>query len=106
MEEARFDQLADVTLRALVQSLDLLDDVEAELELGVLTIGFPTGAPFVVNSHRAARQIWMAADRTAWHFDPSADGSTWLASKPPHEPLGAALSAALSRRLGREVRLP
>jgi CyaY protein len=105
MEEARFDQLSDVTLRALVDSLDRLDDVEAELELGVLTISFPSGAPFVVNSHRAARQIWMAADRTAWHFDPSDDGARWLASKPPHEPLRDALSAALSRRLGREVKV-
>ena len=107
MDEARFDHLADRTLKALVAALDGIDDIEAELELGVLTISFEDGADFVVNSHRAARQIWMAADRTAWHFDPreQGEGVSWVGSKPPHEELHAALAAALSKRLGRAVEL-
>ena len=108
MDEAHFDLLADRTLKALVTALDGVDDIEAELELGVLTISFDEGPNFVVNSHRAARQIWMAADRTAWHFDPHEHGAavTWDSSKPPREELHAALAAALSRRLKRPVQLP
>lgn len=105
MDEARFDQIADQTLRALLRDLDGVDDLEAELELGVLKISFEKGPDFVVNSHRAARQIWMAADRTAWHFDPQSDGARWVSSKPPHEELHGALAAALSKRLGRAVSL-
>ncbi len=106
IDDARFDQLAERTLGALVSALDLEDGVEAELSMGVLTISFDAGGPpFVVNSHRAARQIWMAADRTAWHFDPDDDGARWLASKPPRDELRDALSAALSRRLARPVTL-
>lgn len=105
MDEARFDLLADRTLRALLTVLDTVDDIEAELELGVLTISFDEGPNYVVNSHRAARQIWMAADRTAWHFDPQDDGARWVSSKPPHEELRDALSAALTRRLKRAVSL-
>jgi CyaY protein len=105
MDEARFDQAADRTLRGLLASLDDLDGVEAELELGVLKISFEEGPDFVVNSHRAARQIWMAADRTAWHFDPSDEGARWVSSKPPHDELHGALSAALSKRLRRPVAL-
>lgn len=105
MDEARFDLLADQRLKSLLKALDELDGVEAELELGVLKISFDDGPDFVVNSHRAARQIWMAAGRTAWHFDPAEDGARWVSSKPPHEELLAALDDALSKKLGRAVAL-
>lgn len=106
MDDARFDDLAGETLGALVAALDRQDGVEAELSMGVLTLSFEAGgAPFVVNSHRAARQIWMAADRQAWHFDPTDDGQRWVASKPPHDELWAALGAALAKRLGRPIAL-
>jgi CyaY protein len=106
MDESLFDQLADQTLHRLLDALDRVDGIEGELSQGVLTIGFDAGgAPFIVNSHRAARQIWMAADRTAWHFDPNEDGSAWTTRKPPEEELFGALSAALSRKLGRTVAL-
>lgn len=106
LDAARFDVVADDTLQALLRALDGVDDLEAELSQGVLTITFEAGGPaYVVNSHRAAGQIWMAADRNAWHFDPDAQGARWTASKPPHEDLWAALEGALARRLGRAVTL-
>lgn len=106
MEDAQFDLIADRTLRSLLAALDKLDDLEAELEQGVLTIQFSKGGmAFVVNSHRAARQIWLAADRNAWHFDPSADGASWLSSKPPQQELRVVLGEALSRRLGQPIAL-
>ena len=105
MDEAQFDRAADITLRSLLRALDDIEGVEAELDQGVLTVSFDQGSGFVVNSHRAARQIWMAADRAAWHFDPSEDGARWTSSKGPREELREALGAALARRLSRPVRL-
>lgn len=105
MDETMFDEVADRELRGLVRVLDTLDGVEAELEMGVLTVSFEAGPAFVINSHRAARQIWMAADRTAWHFDPDATGAAWTSSKAPHEGLRLALEGALTKRLGRTVSL-
>jgi CyaY protein len=103
MDENRFDSLADATLQALLRALDGLDDVEAELSQGVLTVSFESGAPYIVNSHRAARQIWFAADRSAWHFEPDEAGSRWANTRPPHEELWDVLNTSLSRRLGRPV---
>ena len=106
MNDARFDALAERTLLSLVTALDAVDGVEAELSQGVLSISFDAGgAPFVVNSHRAARQIWMAADRTAFHFDPDAEGDRWTTAKEPVAELWGTLGASLSRRLGRAVDL-
>jgi CyaY protein len=106
MDDTTFDSLADTTLRGILDAIDRIDDVEAELSQGVMTIAFEDGgAPFVVNSHRAARQIWMAADRTAWHFDPDAAGDRWTTARAPAEELWTTLSAALSRRLGKTVSL-
>ncbi|MCS6902517.1 MAG: iron donor protein CyaY [Myxococcales bacterium] len=104
MDEAHFDLLADKTLRNLRDALDALD-IEAELELGVLKISFEEGPDYVVNSHRAARQIWMAAERAAWHFDPTEDGTRWVSNKPPHEELHDALAMVLSKKLGRSITL-
>jgi CyaY protein len=70
MSESTFDHLADDTLHKLVEVLaDAEEDFEVDLASGVLTIKFDDGKRYVVNSHRAARQIWMAAESTAWHFD-------------------------------------
>jgi len=105
MDEALFDRSADETLRSLLRALDDVEGIEAELDQGVLTISFATGAGYVVNSHRAARQIWMAADRSAWHFDPSSEGLRWVSSKEPRKELREALGDALSSRLARPVRI-
>ncbi len=70
----------------------------------ILTIEFPDGARYAVNSHRAARQIWMAAERTAWHFDWNPEHSSWIATKTGDE-LWSALGRALSQKLGRAATL-
>lgn len=100
LTEQRFEVVADATLQKMVEALaDCEDDAfDADLESGVLTIAFEAGGKFVVNSHRAARQIWMAAGATAWHFD-YVDGR-WIAAKTDEE-LWATLASKMSERLGR-----
>jgi CyaY protein len=104
--EAEYEAVAVPELLALVRALDGLDAVELEAELAsdILTIEFADGARYVVNSHRAARQIWMAAELTAWHFDWIVEKKAWIAGKSGDE-LWAVLEAALSRRLKRPVTL-
>lgn len=107
--EKEFELAADATLRALDKALVDESDLEVELSMGILSIEFGDGTKFVVNSHRAARQIWMAADRAAWHFDlaeAGADGAggRWVATK-TGEDLHATLSATIGKRLGRAIQL-
>ena len=79
------------------------DDVELTVSAGVLRLDLRDGTKIVVNSHRAARQIWMAAVATAWHFDPLDDGR-WLASK-TNEELRPTLARVIRERIGLTVAL-
>jgi len=104
--EAEYEAVAVPELEALVRAIDAIEapELEAELASDILTLEFGDGARYVVNSHRAARQIWMAAELTAWHFDWVGDQKAWIASKSGDE-LWATLERVLRQRLGREVTL-
>ncbi len=104
--EDEYVALAFPELHALLDALDRLDDeaVEAEFESDILTIEFEDGAKYVINSHRAARQIWMAAERSAWHFDWNPERKAWVATKSGDE-LWSTLEGLLAKKLARAVSL-
>ena len=104
LSEQEFEKLADEELHALERALDNLDGLEVDLSSGILTLEFPDGLKYVVNSHRAARQIWMAAERSAWHFDFQRGASRWVASKNGDE-LRSTLAGVVSRKTGQPVDL-
>jgi CyaY protein len=106
LSEEDYDALALPELAALVRALDAVEhaDVEAELASDILTIEFADGTRYVVNSHRAARQIWMAAERNAWHFDWVPQKKQWIAEKSGDE-LWATVSRVIGKRLGTAVSL-
>jgi len=109
LTESEYIAAADRELSRLIDALDELQAdfegvLDAELSNGIVTITLPGGPPFVLNSHRAARQLWLAADRTAWHFDYLKDEERWVAQKTSEE-LWTTLESALSGRLGRQISL-
>jgi CyaY protein len=106
LSEEQYEALALPELSALVRALDTLEhpDIEAELASDILTIEFTDGTRYVVNSHRAARQIWMAAERSAWHFDWNLEKRRWIAEKSGDE-LWATVARVIEKRLGVPVAL-
>jgi CyaY protein len=106
ISEQDYEARALPELRALVDALDALElsGIECELSSDILTIELSGGDRYVVNSHRAARQIWMAADRSAWHFDWDTERSAWIAKKTGDE-LWSTLSRVLSSKLRQTVEL-
>jgi CyaY protein len=106
LSESDYDSVAHPELQALIASLDAIqsDEVEAELASDILTIEFSDGARYVLNSHRAARQIWLSAERSAWHFDFQPPTKTWVAAKTGAE-LWATLADLVSKKLGEVVKL-
>jgi CyaY protein len=103
--ERDFEVAAERELLALQSALDAADlDVEVELQMGILTIELSDGTKYVVNSHRAARQIWMAADRAAWHFDYDDASHRWTAAKTGDE-LWSTMERVLASKTGKAVDL-
>ncbi len=104
LSESEFESVADCTLNDMVEVLADAEEegLEVDLESGVLSIVFEDGTKYVVNSHRAARQIWMSADASAWHFD--WNGEAWLSTKTGEE-LWKLLTERTSRRLGKALDL-
>ena len=98
MDEPTFHALANDAITRLCKVLDRQDPdvVEAVLEAGVLKISFPSGLPFVLNTQRPAREIWLAADRRAWHF--RYDGAVWRDNKTGKEELFATLTELIKAR--------
>lgn len=105
MDDAEFDRIARDELHHLEDALSEVDPDECEVTSsdGVLKLALRDGTRVVINSHRAARQIWMAAISTAWHFDPVASGN-WHASK-TKEDLRPTIAKLLRERIGLEVAL-
>lgn len=106
LSEYEYEKRAYPELSGLVQALDTLDEGEFEAELAgdILSIEFSDGTKYVLNSHRAARQIWMAAERSAWHFDWEPERKQWVAPKTGDE-LWTTLSRVVSTKLGRTIRI-
>lgn len=105
MDDAGFDRVARDELHQLESAFSDIDpdDVEVTTSEGVLRLDLRDGTRIVINSHRAARQIWMAAIASAWHFDPIAGGG-WRAAKTGEE-LRPTLARLLRERIGLTVPL-
>ena len=105
MDEARFDKLAADALKKIEAALTDIDpDVEADLASDILTIEFTDGKKFIVNSHRAARQIWLAAGARAWHFSPDEVSGKWIDTREGNE-LWKLLEELISKAAGHPLAL-
>jgi CyaY protein len=104
MDEATFDKLAERELEYLEGRLAGLPEVEVDSTGDVLTVEFEDGSRYVINSHRAARQVWLSAELRASHYTLAEATSRWLDDK-TGEDLHARLDAVLTARLGRQVHL-
>jgi CyaY protein len=105
MDEASFDRIAREELRHIEDAFADIDPDEVEVSVsdGVIRLDLRDGTKIVINSHRAAGQIWMAAVASAWHFDPAGDGQ-WKAAKSGEE-LRPTLARLVREHTGLDVRL-
>lgn len=106
MERAQFVKVATAALQHIEDGLVELehDTLDVELAGDVLTVEFEDGVQFVINAHSAATQVWMAANRNAWHFDYDSASGTWVAAKTGDELL-ATVSKHVGEKLGMSVSL-
>ena len=108
MDRKLFLQTSAAALEHLDEVLGDLEHERLDVNLAgdVLTLTFDDGAQFVINAHSAAGQVWMAANKTAWHFDlsPPEPGGKWVASKNGDELMGT-VARVVGDKLGLTVEL-
>ncbi len=107
MDDAKFDKIARDELTLIEDRLLDVDpdDVEVSSSDGVLKLELRDGVRVVVNSHRAARQIWMAAVTSAWKFDFDPETGRWrMGGETPSE-LRTTLMPVVRERIGVELPL-
>lgn len=107
MSEQAFHQAAEATLDAIESGLErLVDTADLEMDIerqgNVITLVFEDESRIVVNSHGAAREIWVAARSGGFHYR-QIDGR-WVDGRSGDE-LFAALSRLVSAQSGVPVRL-
>src|SRR3970282_492330 len=104
MNDTDLEKPADQALARVEPALEE-SGLEADIQLkdgGVLEIEFEDGSKLIVNRHRPAREIWVAARSGGFPF--RGDGPAWRASRSGDE-LFAALSRLVSLQSGQPVLL-
>jgi CyaY protein len=106
MDESAYHELADAALSAIDAMLADVDAdaVDVERAGDVLTLTFSDGKKAVVNTQRPTRQIWLAANARAWHFD--WDGARWVDDKGQGVELYAQIARIVKERAGVDVTPP
>ena len=104
IDESTFQTLADETLARMMDTLEeaVGDQLDVDLQDGILTIELDSGGQYVINKHAPNRQIWMSSPVSgASHFDSDGHGG-WVGTRGAGT-LAAMLSAELAAATGETV---
>ncbi len=106
VSESEFEIRADEILEHLMDTLEsaLGDQLDVDLEQGILSIELDSGGQYVINKHAPNRQIWLSSPVSgASHFEYRAD-SGWVGTRDTQS-LKQILVRELSAATGRSVNL-
>ncbi|NQV46505.1 MAG: iron donor protein CyaY [Rhodospirillaceae bacterium] len=107
LDSSTFETLAGSTLEAFMEAIDgtLGEQLDVDLEQGILTIELAGGGQYVLNKHAPSQQIWMSSPVSgATHFDYREQGGGWVSSR-GDELLAPMLSGELEQATGIRVSL-
>lgn len=81
VDEEAFVNLAEKTLQDLMEQIDdaLGDQMDVDLDGGILTIELPSGAQYIINKQTPNREIWMSSPVSgAKHFVFAKEAQCWV----------------------------
>jgi frataxin len=83
MDEPEFERQAVKVLDRLMAQIEdqAMDELDVDLEGGILSITLPDGGTYLINKHAPNREIWLSSPKSgAWHFrhDPEAG---WVSTR-------------------------
>lgn len=82
MNDSEFHRLADDLWQTIEERLDDWDgdnDIDCEINGGVLTISFENGTKIIINRQEPLHQVWLATKQGGYHFD--LKGDEWICDR-------------------------
>jgi CyaY protein len=68
MTESEFHRAVDAVLARIESSVEGEEDLDVDLESGILTVTCPDATRVIVNRQTPNREIWVAARSGGFHF--------------------------------------
>jgi CyaY protein len=108
MDEIAYQRLAEETFRAIGDAFENVDPelVDYESAGDVVTLTLRGGKRCVVNTQRAARQIWLAANARAWHFSWDETVRRWVDDKGRGDELFETIARIVKESAGLDLQFP
>ena len=100
MTESEFHRAVDAVLERVESAIENHDELDVDLEGGVLTITCPDATRVIVNRQTPNREIWVAARSGGFHF--TAREGAWRDTRSGDE-LFASLARILHSQAGVDV---
>jgi CyaY protein len=97
MTESEFHRAVDAVLARIESSVEAHDELDVDLEGGVLTLTCPDATRVIVNRQTPNREIWVAARSGGFHF--AAREGAWHDTRSGEE-LFASLARILKAQAG------
>jgi frataxin len=104
LDDSQFAKLAKDTIEGIADAVDdaLGDELDVDVQNGILTITLPNRSQYVINAHEPNRQIWLSSPASgASHYERKADA--WISTRDSSVQLLALLRAELKAATGVEV---
>jgi len=101
MNESEFHRAVDAVLERIESTLGAHDELDLDLEGGVLTVECPDASRIIVNRQTPNREIWVAARSGGFHF--AWREEAWRDTRSGEE-LFAALARLIESQSGERVR--
>jgi frataxin len=107
MDETAFDAEASRVLQGIMDYVDehLADEMDADLQDGILNIELEDGRVFIINKHVPNRQIWLASPFSgASHYALDSGSGRWISTRSDDDLLKL-LGSELGKAAGADVDL-
>lgn len=105
MDDKAYAHLADDALKHIESMLEMVDadDVDLERAGDVITLTFRDKKKCVINTQRPTRQMWLAANARAWHFNYDEASKKWIDEKGTGIELFTQIASIVKTSAGIEV---
>ena len=84
LDETTFEAKASEILQRLMDNIEdaLGDDMDVDMQGGILTLELDSGGQYVINKHAPNKQIWVSSPKSgATHSDYDGDRDTWVSAR-------------------------